>query len=199
MCNYGNLYDIDVNIDENIKEIFNTETYNLPLPENLNANLREYQHVGYKWLAQNIQFGFGSILADDMGLGKTIQTLTLIFKLKEDKLIKKEKVLIVAPTGLLINWQREINKFTLNLSSIIYHGPDRTIENDNFDVLITSYAIIRQDKKIINKNKWFLIVVDEAQNIKNENTQQSKAIKSIKAKHHIALSGTPIENRLSEY
>lgn len=124
----GNLYDIDVNIDENIKEIFNTETYNLPLPENLNANLREYQHVGYKWLAQNIQFGFGSILADDMGLGKTIQTLTLILKLKEDKLLKKEKVLIVAPTGLLINWQREINKFTPNLSSIIYHGPDRTIE-----------------------------------------------------------------------
>ena len=196
----GEFMDIEVDIDENIKNhIINKSDSTLPLPKTINANLREYQNIGYRWLAQNIQCGFGSILADDMGLGKTLQVLTLILKLKEEGLLNEEKVLVIAPTSLLLNWQREINKFTPKMLSHIYHGPDRTLKDSDYDILITSYAIIRQDKKEINKLKWLLIVVDEAQNIKNHNTQQTKAIKSINAKYHIALSGTPIENRLSEY
>ena len=107
--------------------------------------------------------GFGSILADDMGLGKTVQVLTLILKLKEEQLLNKEKVLIIAPTSVLINWQREIEKFTPDLTSYIYHGSERTLESIDYDIIITSYAIARKDKNIINKHKWLLITVDEAQ------------------------------------
>ncbi|MBE6493973.1 MAG: DEAD/DEAH box helicase [Methanosphaera stadtmanae] len=191
---------INIDIDKKIKnQILNPKGINIPLPQSLNANLRPYQLLGYKWLAQNLQSGFGSILADDMGLGKTLQVLTLILKLKEENLLNEKKVLIIAPTSLLINWEREINKFTPKLSSFIYHGPDRSLKNKNYDILITSYAMIRQDKNKLNKKKWLLKVVDEAQNIKNSQTQQTKAIKSIKSEYNIALTGTPIENRLSEY
>jgi len=197
----GQLNDAEVNIDDNIREaIENMKKYEkVGIPEELNGKLRKYQEIGYSWLVQNIKTGFGSILADDMGLGKTIQVLTTILHLKNEGLLEKEKVLIIAPTSLLSNWQKEINKFTPTLTSFIFHGSKRKFPKEDYDIYLTSYGVIRRDEEKFKKKKWYLSIVDEAQNIKNPNTQQSRAIKAVKSKHRIALSGTPVENRLSEY
>ncbi len=169
----------------------------IPLPKGIQAQLRPYQRRGYAWLYHNAKIGFGSVLADDMGLGKTLQTITTLLKYKEEGLLDIEKALIIAPTGLLTNWQSELNKFAPDLISSIYHGPNRKLEK-GFDVLISSYGIIRSDATKLKKRKWHTLIIDEAQNIKNINTEQTKAVKSIGASNFIALSGTPVENRLSE-
>ncbi|MBQ6220337.1 MAG: DEAD/DEAH box helicase [Methanosphaera sp.] len=197
----GEYKEAEVNIDNNIKEMINNikENKETTIPESVTAKLREYQKIGYSWLVQNINVGFGSILADDMGLGKTLQVLTAIQHFKDEGKLKKEKVLIVAPTSLLTNWQQEIEKFTPDLTSYIFHGTKRKFPKTEYEIYLTSYGIIRRDEEKFKKRKWFMMVVDEAQNIKNPNTQQTKAIKKIKSKHKIALSGTPVENRLSEY
>ena len=134
-----------------------------------------------------------------MGLGKTLQVLTAIQYLKQKGYLEKEHVLIIAPTSLLTNWQEEIRKFTPDLTSYIFHGTARRFSKKKYDIYLTSYGVIRSDIDKFKKQKWFLCVIDEAQNIKNPDTKQTKAIKSIKAKHKIAMSGTPVENRLSEY
>ena len=197
----GEIKDADVNIDDELDELvsnmLNFDQVNVP--QAVTANLRPYQETGYSWLVQNVKSGFGSILADDMGLGKTLQVLTTIQYFKDEGLLEKEKVLVIAPTSLLTNWQQEIRKFTPDLTSYIYHGVGRRFPKKDYDIYLTSYGIIRRDFKEFNKNKWFLVVIDEAQNIKNPDTKQTKAVKSIKAKHKIAMSGTPVENRLSEY
>jgi SNF2 family DNA or RNA helicase len=196
----GEFDEMEVNIDDELKSMVEsiTKPIKIPIPNDLNADLRPYQKRGFSWLVQNINLGFGSILADDMGLGKTLQVLTLILHLKNrDKL--KKKVLVVVPTSLLFNWQREIEKFTPTLNSFIYHGQNRKIPQKDCDIIITSYGMVRRDEKRFKKEKWFLLVVDEAQNIKNPLTKQTKAIKAIKSDNKIALSGTPVENRLSDY
>lgn len=180
-----------------IRQLANPEK--VPLPQNLKAQLRPYQHRGYSWMYHNARLGFGSVLADDMGLGKTLQTITLLQKYKEEKMLLNEKALVIAPTGLLTNWQAEVEKFAPSLKSTIYHGTGRTLKRDDeFDVIITSYGIIRSDVKFLKNKKWYVVIIDEAQNIKNIITEQTKAVKSIPANHFIALSGTPVENRLSE-
>jgi SNF2 family DNA or RNA helicase len=139
------------------------------------------------------------VLADDMGLGKTIQVIAAILKFKEEGFLTEQKVLVVAPTGLLTNWQAEFQKFAHGINIEIYHGPQRDLKKLNgYDVLITSYGIARSDVSLLKKEKWHAVVIDEAQNIKNQNTAQTKAVKSIKSDNFIALSGTPVENRLSE-
>jgi SNF2 family DNA or RNA helicase len=151
---------------------------------------------------QNIKLGFGSILADDMGLGKTLQVVAVILALKNDGVFNNgQKVLIIAPTSLLSNWQKEFEKFAPSVRLFVYHGQNRKDEPipNNIDVLITSYGLVRRDMKELNKDQWFLIVIDEAQNIKNPKTAQSKSIKCVNAMHKIAMSGTPVENRLTEY
>ena len=197
----GEILDADVEAGSEFDELIEsiTKFREVNVPEGLNANLRDYQKTGYSWLVQNINSGFGSILADDMGLGKTIQVLTTIQHFKEEGLLEKEKVLVVAPTSLLTNWQKEIQKFTPDLTSYIFHGQGRRFTKKQYDIYLTSYGVIRRDVDKFNKRKWFLVIVDEAQNIKNNNTQQTKAIKKIKSKNKIAMSGTPVENRLSEY
>ena len=191
----------EVEVDDNINNMLENLNNNIDvdIPENLNAQLRPYQEVGFSWLVQNIKTGFGSILADDMGLGKTLQVLTTVLYLKNNGMLSKGKILIVAPTSLLTNWQQEINRFTPTLSSYIYHGSSRKFPDKEYDIYLTSYGVIRRDVEKFNEQKWFLTVVDEAQNIKNPNTQQTLAVKSIKSRNKIALSGTPVENRLSEY
>ncbi|MDR1207739.1 MAG: DEAD/DEAH box helicase, partial [Holosporales bacterium] len=194
----------EVNMDEKLASLFNQLTQIEPtaLPENLCATMRPYQERGFNWLMQNIKLGFGSILADDMGLGKTLQVVAVILALKNDGVLNnKQKVLIIAPTSLLSNWQKEFEKFAPSVRLFVYHGQNRKdepIPND-IDVLITSYGLVRRDMKDLNKNQWFLIVIDEAQNIKNPKTAQSKSIKGVNAMHKIAMSGTPVENRLTEY
>ena len=180
-------------IDEltNFKEI--------PMPKGIVAELRPYQKRGYSWLYRNSRIGFGSVMADDMGLGKTLQVIAAIQKYKEDGLLGKQKVMVVAPTGLLSNWEAEMRKFAPSLTSKIYHGTNRKIDaTDDFDVLITSYGVIRSDAKELKKRNWHSLIIDEAQNIKNSQTEQTKAIRTIPASNFIAMSGTPVENRLSE-
>ena len=190
-----------VNIDDTLKSLISdfTDFSQIEVPQSVNANLRHYQEIGFSWLVQNMKMGFGSILADDMGLGKTLEVLTAIQYFKDENLIENGSILIIAPTGLLTNWQKEIEKFTPSLTSYIYHGSKRAFPDEEFDIYLTSYGIVRSDIDVIKKKKWFLLIVDEAQNIKNPNTIQTMAIKSIKSKNKIAMSGTPIENRLSDY
>ena len=197
----GEIRDADVEFSGDYNELLNSITSfkEINVPGSLNANLRPYQEKGYSWLVQNINSGFGSILADDMGLGKTLQVLTTIQHFKDEGMLEKEKVLVVAPTSLLTNWQQEIRKFTPDLTSHIFHGPNRRFTKKKYDVYLTSYGVIRRDIEKFKRQKWFLTVIDEAQNIKNPETKQTKAVKSIKSKHKIAMSGTPVENRLSEY
>lgn len=184
-------------VQEMIREFTSQEE--IPLPAGLNATLRPYQERGFSWMYRNMRIGFGSIIADDMGLGKTLQVITLILKLKEEGNLHKTKVMIVVPTGLLTNWQAEIEKFAPCISSHIYHGATRELQNFTEDVMLTTYGVLRSDAALLKRKKWQLMVIDEAQNIKNEGTAQSKAVRSIPANVHIAMSGTPVENRLSEF
>ena len=197
----GEYMQAQVNMDNNLENLvsnyFNYD--NITVPGSVNAQLRPYQEVGFSWLVQNMETGFGSILADDMGLGKTLEVLTTIQYFADGGYLENEKVLIVGPTGLLSNWQKEIEKFTPNLKSYMYYGDHRYFPNEDYDIYLTSYGVIRNEVENFKNKKWFLLIVDEAQNLKNPQAKQTKAIKSIKSKHKIAVSGTPIENRLSDY
>lgn len=169
-----------------------------PIPSNLKAQLRPYQERGFSWLIQNMDLGFGSILADDMGLGKTLQVIAAVLHLKNEGRLDNEKVLVIAPTSLLTNWHREIERFAPSLTPFIYHGNKRELNGD-FDIVLTSYGLAYRDRNEFQKHSWFLLVIDEAQNIKNPLTLQTKSVKAVDAKHKIAMSGTPVENRLLEY
>ena len=197
----GEYHGAPVSMTDEVKKMISelTNVDEVRLPEGLQALMRPYQQRGFSWIYRNAQIGFGSVLADDMGLGKTLQVIATILKFREEGVLEKEKVLVVAPTGLLTNWQAEIQKFAPCLRTEIYHGTTRDLKRLNeVDILITSYGMARREADLFKKMKWHTLVIDEAQNIKNQETQQTKAIKSIKAGNFIALSGTPVENRLSE-
>ncbi len=193
--------DIQITSDVNVQHLLEKISHYKPVtvPDALKADLRPYQERGFSWLVQNIAAGFGSILADDMGLGKTLQVITCLLHLKMDGYLHQQKVLIVVPTGLLVNWQREMARFAPDLHVMLYHGQQRDIKNCTADIILTSYGVVRQDKMIFTSINWFLVIIDEAQNIKNYSSEQTKAIKQLKAQHKIAMSGTPVENRLLEY
>ncbi|MDD3321160.1 MAG: SNF2-related protein [Paludibacter sp.] len=185
-------------VQELIRELTSKE--DIALPQGLNAQLRPYQQRGYSWMYRNSRIGFGSILADDMGLGKTLQVISILLKFKEEKAIDdKHKALIIVPTGLLTNWQAEIEKFAPSISSHIFHGQSRDYKLFDADVMLTTYGVLRSDAELLKKQKWQVMIIDEAQNIKNHDTVQSKAVKSIPANIRIAMSGTPVENRLTEF
>lgn len=184
-------------VEELIREL--TRQADIPLPDGLNATLRPYQERGFSWMYRNMRIGFGSIIADDMGLGKTLQVITLLLKLKQENAFAGKKALVVAPTGLLSNWQNEISRFAPMLTVAIYHGTGRSLDTFDADILLTSYGVLRSDSAELKKKKWEVMVIDEAQNIKNQTTAQSKAVRSIPAATHIAMSGTPVENRLTEF
>lgn len=167
------------------------------LPKNLKGVLRPYQKRGFQWLYSNADKGFGSFLADDMGLGKTIQAIALILKLKEEKKLDYP-TLVTCPTTLVGNWLKECNKFAPSLEALTYHGPERQLITAHADLVITTYGLLRREVEKFKKRNWSLIIIDEAQNIKNADSKQSKAVKALKASGSIALSGTPVENRLSE-
>ena len=176
-----------------------SETKAYETPKSFTGELRPYQKIGYSWLVQNIKYNFGCILADDMGLGKTVQILTAILHFKELNPLDTEPSLIIVPPTLISNWENEIKNFTPTLSYYIYHGSNRTFPFEDYDIMLTSYGVIRLDLDMFADKKWFICVIDEAQNIKNPNTQQTKAIKGVPAYNKIALTGTPIENKLTDY
>ncbi len=189
---------ISEQLQELLKRSFTPETIDLPI--SIKATMRPYQLVGFQWIANNSRLGFGSLIADDMGLGKTLQVIAVLQYFKDNALInKKQKALVIAPTTLLTNWQKEVDKFAPGLKVAIYHGANRMLPQEEFDVLLTSYGLARNDTAILEKQKWYALVIDESQNIKNPSTAQTKAVKKLKAEIRIAMSGTPVENRLSDY
>lgn len=178
-------------------KIKNVERLEFKIPDGLNGNLREYQKIGYNWLKTLDYLGFGGILGDEMGLGKTLQTITFILS------NKGSKSLIVAPTSLIYNWVSEFEKFAPTVRVVAVNGSkeDRgeVIKNiENYDVLITTYNLLKRDMDSYSALEFDYCILDEAQNIKNSSSQNSVASKEIKAKRKFALSGTPIENSLME-
>ena len=197
----GELDGAKVDLGDSAKQLFEQimKGEPTPLPTSLKAELRPYQQRGYEWMVQNSRIGFGSLLADDMGLGKTLQVITLLLHQKENGLLDKQKALVVAPTSLLTNWRKEIERFAPGLRVQVYHGSKRQLEYNDHDIILTSYGLVRTDSSTLGKPVWQTLVIDEAQNIKNPGSQQTKAIKKLKTDSRIGMSGTPVENRLREY
>ncbi len=194
----GQLQNYEFNYDEAYANVIKdfAKSVEVTQPEGLTGDLRPYQKTGLKWLWTNVSKGFGCCMADDMGLGKTIQVISLILKLKEENKLKNP-VLVICPTTLMGNWMKELQMFAPSLSAKTYHGLDRKLDL-KCDVILTTYAIMRIDVEEMKKNTWGMIVVDEAQNIKNPDTAQTVAIKTLKSDIKIAMTGTPVENRLTE-
>ncbi|MEC1154396.1 DEAD/DEAH box helicase [Cytobacillus horneckiae] len=172
------------------------------VPTSFKGELRPYQQLGMSWLLFLRQFGFGAILADDMGLGKTVQLLSYILKVREQG--EDGPALIICPTSVLGNWQKEIERFAPKLNVHLHYGTHRLKGQDlnkavmNADIVLTSYGLTHLDIESLEQVEWSSVSIDEAQNIKNAQTKQSRAVRKLKGKHHIALTGTPMENRLTE-
>ncbi|TKZ35328.1 SNF2-related protein, partial [Brachyspira catarrhinii] len=195
---------IELNLDDNaaktIADIKRID-YDENPPKNINGEFRNYQLVGYKWLRKLADMSLNGILADDMGLGKSFQTIASILKEKENG--SKLTSLIVAPTSCVSNWYYEIKKFAPSLEVITLTGNlksrmKRIKAVNNYDIAIVSYSTLRRDIKFLSEKEFNYVVLDEAQHIKNANTQNAKTVKSLKSQKRLALSGTPIENGISE-
>ncbi|MDR7927178.1 DEAD/DEAH box helicase [Acidithiobacillus thiooxidans] len=188
-------------LDETARALLHrlSEIGDLPPPVGLHATLRAYQERGFAWLYRNFRAGLGSVIADDMGLGKTLQVISLLCQLKEEGELDSAKALVIVPTSLLTNWTKEMARFAPHLTTGIFHGVTRVLESARPDVLLTTYGVIRSDAARIKKASWRVVIIDEAQNIKNPTAAQTKAVKAIPARSFIAMSGTPVENRLSEF
>ena len=162
------------------------------------GELRPYQKVGLGWLARTREMGLGALLADDMGLGKTVQVIAYLLD-RSDGL--ERPALIVCPTSVLGNWQRELRRFAPELTVHIHHGPDRTREADEleeWDVVLTSYALLPRDRRLFTEGSWRVLVLDEAQAVKNPLTHAAQTARQVEAGHRVALTGTPVENRLDD-
>ncbi|MED3721766.1 DEAD/DEAH box helicase [Geobacillus stearothermophilus] len=173
------------------------------VPPSFRGTLRPYQQRGVDWLVFLRRFGFGACLADDMGLGKTVQLLAYLAYVKEMER-PDTPALLICPTSVIGNWQKECTRFTPDLRVYVHHGPNRA-KHDAFvqtageaDLVITSYNLAHLDQDDLKQIHWHAICLDEAQNIKNAQTKQARAIRRLSGKHKIALSGTPVENRLGE-
>ncbi len=162
----------------------------------IKAKLRPYQHAGYQWMRRLNAAGLGGCLADDMGLGKTVQALALLHAT-----VKKRTPasLVVMPRSLLFNWQTEIAKFTPDLTSAVYHGSARDLKAARAcNLILTTYGTLRSDIEALKEIDFHYLILDESQHIKNPNAQATKAIQLVKSRHRLALSGTPVENNLTE-
>ena len=188
-----------------IKEFKTISDADYDVPFSLRNVLRKYQAVGYRWMRMLDEYGFGGILADDMGLGKTLQATALLLA-DHDEYVAGEKPstsLIVCPASLLYNWEEEIHRFASPLSVQVVAGTkderrQMIADYDKYDVLVTSYDLIKRDIAEYEDCRFHYEIIDEAQYIKNQRTEAAKSVKLIKAKTRFALTGTPIENRLSE-
>ena len=186
------------NVNDKVSEI-KTFSPNEIINEEIKAKLFTYQNIGFNWLSFMYRNNCGAILADEMGLGKTLQVISVMAYLK--RIDKNIHFMVVCPLSLLENWKREIEKFAPSLSVIVHHGSNRTgsyLELMKNDVVITSYSNAQSDLGMINMIEWGLLVVDEAQNIKNPHANRTKYIKQIKSKCSIAVTGTPFENHIED-
>lgn len=195
-------YDIintDNTFDNFITNFIKYKDSSVNLSEEDSSILREYQKTGINWLYSIYKCNFGGILADEMGLGKTIQTIMFLKSVIKEK--NDAKILIVAPTALIYNWEREFNKFGSELKYIVVADQKekrlQSLESDN-NIFITTYGLLRQDKEEYSNKNFELIIIDEAQNIKNPKAGISLALKSLKSNIKIALTGTPVENSVLE-
>jgi SNF2 family DNA or RNA helicase len=175
----------------------------IPMPIHFKGQLRSYQKAGYNWFSFLREYNFGGCLADDMGLGKTIQTLAMLQKIKEEdqENATRSTSLIIMPTSLIYNWLNEAAKFTPQLKILAHTGGSRIKEVGHFidyDIVITTYGITRIDTDLINQFYFNYIILDESQNIKNPASKSFKAVRSLKSRHKLILSGTPVENSVSD-
>ena len=180
------------------REIFDNlfREQDLPVPPALNAELRPYQKRGYNWICSLLLSGFGCILADDMGLGKTIQSIAVLLRLKKEKLLGNG-CLVVVPASLLSNWENELARFAPSLSVSRYHGSNRIL-NRKFEVFLTTYQTAVRDGKKLKEIAFSMLIVDEAHLMKNADTNISRTVKLLRSQYRLALSGTPVENRLED-
>jgi len=160
------------------------------LPADVTATLRPYQQLGVDWIVWLRSIGMGGVLADDMGLGKTVQALVALR-------VVGGRALVVAPTSVVRNWATEAQKFVPTLRVCVYHGPKRELD-PQADLVITTYAILRLDLDRLRATEWSTVVLDEAQAIKNPDSQVAQAARALPAAHRLAVTGTPVENRLEE-
>ena len=174
-------------------------------PPGLKATLRPYQQAGYSWLRFVAKLGLGACLADDMGLGKTVQVIALLLDLKREPAPTKAASLLVVPASLIANWKAELGKFAPSLSYAVVHPSEASAKGGEvgpkdaaaFDLIVTTYGmVVRTDW--MKHHRWRLAILDEAQAIKNSGTKQSRAVKELEAGARIAMTGTPVENRLSD-
>jgi len=190
---------VEFSVRENMRRLIENQLEgNYDLPENFQGKLRQYQTEGYKWLRLLDELGLGGCLADDMGLGKTIQALCLMQWMKENG---RGISLLVVPTSLVYNWQQEAAVFCPDLQVYVHTGFDRAKDLDSFvqpDLLITSYAILRRDKELFRQKKFNYIILDEAQNIKNPNSDITRACLELQAYRFLTLTGTPLENSMTD-
>ncbi|HOJ11138.1 MAG TPA: DEAD/DEAH box helicase [Clostridiales bacterium] len=175
----------------------------IPSPEGLHGNLRPYQKRGFSWLAFLRERGIGACLADDMGLGKTVQLISLALFERQEKMTDRP-TLLICPTSVAGNWIKELEKFAPGMKVMLHHGHGRrsgssfTEEASRHDMVISTYSLAHRDEEEFKSVNWAGVVLDEAQNIKNPGSKQTMAVKRLKGDYRIALTGTPVENRLSE-
>jgi len=176
----------------------------VPTPSLFLGELRPYQQQGASWMLFLRNYGLGAVLADDMGLGKTIQYMAYLSAIKENGQALDAPSLLICPTSVIGNWERELQRFAPHLNVVLHYGAKRLKEHQliesikDADLVITSYALAQIDSEDLQQIKWDSLCLDEAQNIKNAYTKQAIAIRKLQARHRIALTGTPMENRLTE-
>ena len=204
-----NVKNVEIQKDKEYKELVNNideREYDneINIPKDLNCTLRYYQKVGYKWLKILDDYKFGGILADDMGLGKTVQLISVLLDYKEHAKLKLPSI-VVTPSSLALNWKSEIEKFASTIKVLVIRGNSEEREKQiksipNYDLVITSYDLLKRDMEIYKQENILFKyqIADEAQYIKNSNTQNAKSLKAINAQTRYALTGTPIENSLAE-
>ncbi len=181
-----------------VQDVCEPQDMEFPVPDGLCGTLREYQKIGFKWLKTLSQYGFGGILADDMGLGKTLQVIALILSDMQGM-----PSLVVAPTSLIYNWQEEVCKFAPQLNVLVISGTQAERQSKlscmaDYDIVVTSYGTLRNDITAYEAQQFRYCFIDEAQQIKNPHTQNAKTVKRLHANSYFALTGTPIENTLTE-
>lgn len=199
----GDIYEHrDRHFKKLIQEFETISDAEFDLPANVHANLRKYQEEGYQWIRTLFKYNFGGILADEMGLGKTLQTIAVLQAEKEEN-AEVGTSLIIVPASLVYNWGEELKRFAPGLSYILVTGTKeerdaQILSIEEYDVAITSYDLLKRDIAEYETHSFHCEIIDEAQYIKNHSSQAAKSVKLIHAAHRIALTGTPIENRLSE-